>query len=119
MDCGEARIQNRVSSIARDSQAARLVRARMYQENLDSAALAKKHYEAAKMEATVKAFVDGSKSKADVQKYMSEEARLNAVRERAERERRQAQQEQRVCRIAVGLAFASVMLALFFMVYLR
>ena len=92
---------------------------RAYKEAMDAAALSRQHYETVKMEATVKAFVEGSKKKADVQKFISEEARQNALREKEERERLKIQREHRICATAVVLASISILLALYFVVLHR
>ncbi len=113
MDMGETRTRspNRISRVSKQMQ---LERRRAYQEAMESAALSREHYEAVKMEATVKAFVDGSKKKADVAKYISEEARQAAQREREERTKEKTKREQRVCITAVSMAVLSVLLAMYF-----
>lgn len=109
----KTRCFRRESIIARERQAARM---RAYQEAVDGQAMARQQYETAKMEATVKAFVEGSRNKVDVKKFMTEEARLNAIQEKAERDRVRAQRERRICLVAVGMAAFTVLLAFFFIV---
>lgn len=114
MDMGEVRVRNtgRISSSVKMKQAERI---KGYQQALDSMAMAKEKYETVKMEATVKAFVEGSKSKVDIKKYMTEEARVVAMREREVRLHSKSERERRVCLLAVGFAVISVLLAMFFM----
>lgn len=116
MDMGEVKSRYRVTGI---SQARRIQaeRVKAYKEAMDSAALAKEKYETVKMEATVKAFVDGSKSEVNIKKYMTDEAREIANRERQTRIRLKNEREYRICQVAVGLAAFSVLLAAYFMFF--
>jgi hypothetical protein len=118
MDTGEPRARN-ATRISRVSKQRQLERVRAYQEAMESTALSRQHYESVKMEATVKAFVDGNKKKADVQKYITEEARLIAVKEKEERQQEKLRREHRICIASISLAGVSVLLALYFMILHR
>jgi len=115
MDLGEVRTRYRDCGVSysKDRQAERM---RAYQEALESVALAKNEYETVRMQATVKAFVEGSKARADIKKYMSDEARDIAMQERAEKVRLKNEHEQRICLAAVGMAVASVLLTAYLMI---
>ena len=113
MDMGEVKTRNLYVGVgySKDRQAERI---RAYEEALQSMALAKEKYENVKMEATVKAFVEGSKSQVDIKKYMNEEALESANRERETKRRMKNENEQRICIAAIGMAVVSVVLAALF-----